>query len=56
MLFNAMFRAMNAPMQAMPCHCFCSVARCISQGCISAIGASTTKLKAMWPATQTSQG
>lgn len=50
MLFSAMFRAMKAPMYTMPLHCFSSVRRWLSQGSRIATGASTQKLKAMWPA------
>ncbi len=50
MLFSAMLRAMKAPMYTMPFHCFSSVRRWLSHGSRIATGASTQKLKAMWPA------
>ncbi len=47
-LFRAMLRAMKAPMQMMPFHCFSSVALCkLLKGCIIMKGASTTRLKSM---------
>lgn len=47
-LFRAMLRAMKAPMQIRPFHCFSRVALCrLRKGCIIMKGANTMKLKSM---------